>query len=149
MRRVFTRCKLGPSRRNWLDPSHAAIAAKAGVCVRTVASALQRLRERGILNWVRRCGESWRDGRFVLEQETNAYGLLPESQWRGYRSPPEPPATPWPQTWGATPPLPSALVQAALEADPAAKAQVLAVNAMTPLERALACFQRSILARDS
>jgi hypothetical protein len=54
-----------------------------------------------------------------------------------------------PFEWGATPPLPSALVRAALEDDPAAKAQVLAVNAMTPLERALACFQRSILARDS
>jgi hypothetical protein len=44
---------------------------------------------------------------------------------------------------------PSALVQAALETDPVAKAQVLAGNAMTPLERALASFQRSILARDS
>ena len=44
---------------------------------------------------------------------------------------------------------PVALVQAALETDPAAKAQVLAVNAMTPLERALASFQHSILARDS
>jgi hypothetical protein len=132
-----------------LDPSYAAIAQKAGVCVRTVATALQRLRELGILNWVRRCAESWRDGRFVLEQETNAYAVLPESQWHGYRPPPEPPAAPWPETWGATPPLPSALVQAALETDPATKAQVLAVNAMTPLERALACFQRSILARDS
>ena len=38
--------------------------------------------------------------------------------------------------------LPSALVQAALEGDPAG-------NALTPLERALASFQRSILARDS
>jgi hypothetical protein len=26
----------------------------------------KRLRELGILNWVRRCAESWRDGRFVL-----------------------------------------------------------------------------------
>ena len=51
--------------------------------------------------------------------------------------------------WGRAPIMPSALVQAALESDPAAKAQVLAVNAMTPLERALACFQRSILARNS
>jgi hypothetical protein len=34
-----------------LDPSYAAIAAKAGVCVRTVATALARLRELGILNW--------------------------------------------------------------------------------------------------
>ena len=45
--------------------------------------------------------------------------------------------------------MPSALVQAVLESDPAAKAQVLAASAMTPLERALASFQRSILARDS
>jgi hypothetical protein len=52
-----------------------------------VATALQRLKALGILNWVRRCAESWRDGRFVLEQETNAYGLLEESQWRGYRAP--------------------------------------------------------------
>ena len=128
-----------------LDPSYAAIAAKAGVCVRTVATALARLRELGILNWVRRCAESWRDGRFVLEQETNAYGLLPESQWRGYRPPPEPPEP----EWGRAPIMPSALVQAALETDPAAKAQVLAVSAMTPLERALASFQRSILVRNS
>ena len=132
-----------------LDPSYAAIAAKAGVCVRTVASALKRLRELGILNWVRRCAERWADGRFVLEQETNAYGLLPESQWHGYRPPPEPPAAPWPGTWGEPAPMPSALVQAALEGDLAAKAQVLTVNAMTPLERAFASFQRSILACDS
>jgi hypothetical protein len=115
----------------------------------TVATALKRLRELGILNWVRRCAENWRDGRFVLEQETNAYAVLPESQWRGYSPPAEPPAAPWPDTWGATPLLPSALAQAALEGDPTAKAHALAVNAMTPLERALACFQRSILARDS
>ena len=82
-----------------LDPSYAAIAAKAGVCVRTVASALKRLRELGILNGVRRCAERWADGRFVLEQETNAYAVLPESQWRGYRPPAEPPG-PAPGTWG-------------------------------------------------
>jgi hypothetical protein len=33
-----------------LDPSYQAIALKAGVCVRTVATALARLRELGILN---------------------------------------------------------------------------------------------------
>jgi hypothetical protein len=84
-----------------LDPSYAAIARKAGVCVRTVAIALARLRELGILAWVRRCAESWRDGRFVLAQETNAYGLLPESQWQGYRPPAEAPG-PAPGTWGET-----------------------------------------------
>ena len=128
-----------------LDPSYAAIAAKAGVCVRTVASALARLKELGLLSWVRRCAESWQDGRFVLEQETNAYAVLPESQWRGYRAPPEAPEP----EWGRAPIMPSALAQAALETNPAAKAHVLAASAMTPLERALASFQRSIIARDS
>ena len=97
-----------------LDPSHAAIARKANVCERTVRSALARLRSLGILNWVRRCAESWQDGRFVLEQETNAYAVLPPSQWRGYREPPEalpPPAG----TWGDHPPLPCVLAQATAE----------------------------------
>lgn len=97
-----------------LDPSYAAIARKANVCERTVASALKRLRELGILNWVRRCAESWQDGRFVLEQETNAYAVLPPSQWRGYREPPDAPP-PMPGTWGDHPPLPSLLAQAAAE----------------------------------
>ena len=39
--------------------------------------------------------------------------MLPESQWRGYRPPLEPPVAPWPETWGATHPLPSALAQTA------------------------------------
>jgi hypothetical protein len=109
-----------------LDPSYTAIAAKAGVCVRTVASALQRLKALGILNWVRRCAESWRDGRFVLEQDTNAYAVLPESQWRGYRAPQEPPG-PAPGTWGEpTPVVLSAVAQAALEDDLAGKVQALA-----------------------
>jgi hypothetical protein len=98
-----------------LDPSYAAIARKANVCERTVATAIQRLKALGILNWVRRCAESRReDGRFVLEQETNAYAVLPASQWRGYREPPEVPP-PTPGTWGDHPPLPSLLAQAAAE----------------------------------
>jgi hypothetical protein len=74
----------------------------------------------GILNWVRRCAERWADGRFVLEQETNACAVLPESQWRGYR----PPAEPAPGTWGDhPPPMLSAVAQAALEGDLAGKGQ--------------------------
>jgi len=94
-----------------LDPSYAAIAKAANVCERTVATAIQRLKSLGILNWVRRCAESMRDGRFVLEQETNAYAVLPASQWRGYREPPEPPP-PAAGTWGDHPPLPSVAAQA-------------------------------------
>jgi hypothetical protein len=97
-----------------LDPSYAAIARAANVCERTVATAIQRLKALGILNWVRRCVESRRDGRFVLEQETNAYAVLPASHWRGYREPPEAPP-PAPGTWGDHPPLPSLLAQAAAE----------------------------------
>jgi hypothetical protein len=132
-----------------LDPSYAAIARKAGVCVRTVATALQRLRQLGILNWVRRCAESWRDGRFVLEQETNAYAVLPESQWRGYRAPPEPPS-PAAGTWGGPAPVvPPAIVQAALEADLAGKVHVLASDPKDALARALASLGRAFMARDS
>ena len=98
-----------------LDPSYAAIARKANVCQRTVANAVKRLRELGMLNWLRRCAESRReDGRFVLEQETNAYAVMPPTQWRGYRPPAEPPV-PEPGTWGDHPPLPSVLHQATTE----------------------------------
>jgi hypothetical protein len=132
-----------------LDPSYAAIARKAGVCVRTVAAALKRLRELGILNWVRRCAESWRDGRFVLEQETNAYAVLPESQWRGYRPPAEPPG-PAPGTWGGpVPPLPSAVALAALETDLRGQVHALSTDPGDALARALASLGRAFVARDS
>jgi hypothetical protein len=83
-----------------LDPSYAAIARAANVSVRAVASALQRLKELRIINWVRRCQECRREnGQFELRQESNAYGLLPASQWRGFRPPPEAPR-PLAGTWG-------------------------------------------------
>jgi hypothetical protein len=131
-----------------LDPSYAAIAAKAGVCVRTVASALARLKALGILNWVRRCAERWADGRFVLEQETNAYAVLPESQWRGYR-PPQAPPGPAPGTWGEPAPMLSAVAQAVLEGDLAAKVQALASDPKDGLAAALARLGRAFMARDS
>lgn len=101
---------------NWrtgrLDPSYAAIARASNLCVRSVATAIKRLKELGILNWVRRCTESrTEDGRFVLEQETNAYSVQPSSAWRGYREPPDPPP-PASGTWGDHPPLPDAVTQA-------------------------------------
>ena len=66
-----------------LDPSYAAIAQKAGVCVRTVATALARLRELGILNWVRRCAERWAAAASCSSSRAMPTALLPESQWRG------------------------------------------------------------------
>lgn len=86
-----------------LDPSYARIAEKACISLRSVARGLANLKAAGVLNWLRRCAESWRDGRFCLGQETNAYAVLPATQWRGYYEPPEAPA-PQPGTWGDHPP---------------------------------------------
>jgi hypothetical protein len=93
-----------------LDPSLEAIAAKAGCCRRAVVDALAWLRDLGLLNWQRRCEET-RDaeGRFRLRQKTNAYGLLPPSQWRGYRDDAPPP--PDPAALGAPEPVPKGLSQ--------------------------------------
>jgi hypothetical protein len=38
-----------------------------------------------------------------MRQISNAYAVLPCSQWRGYKPPPPPPA-PAPSCWGARPP---------------------------------------------
>jgi hypothetical protein len=94
-----------------LDPSYDGLAHRAGVCRRAVATALQRLKTLGVLHWLRRCSEE-RDGagRFILKQDTNAYAILPPSQWRGYAEPPEPELHP--SEWGAAPVLLSAIAQA-------------------------------------
>jgi hypothetical protein len=132
-----------------LDPSYAAIAQKAGVCVRTVASALARLKALGILNWMRRCAERRdADGRFVLEQDTNAYAVLPESQWRGYRPPAEPPG-PAPGMWGEPTPMLSAVAQAALEGDLVGKVHALASNPKDGLAAALARLGRAFITRNA
>ena len=95
-----------------LDPSYAAIARKANVCERTVAQrAHSGSRSLASSIGCAAAPRAWQDGRFVLEQETNAYAVLPPSQWRGYKEPPEPPP-PAPGTWGDHPPLPSVLDQA-------------------------------------
>jgi len=131
-----------------LDPSYEAIAHKAGLCVRAVATALARLKKLKILNWVRRCAESWRDGRFVLEQQTNAYAVLPDTQWKGYRPPLEAPG-PAPGTWGEPAPMPDVLAQAALETDMRGKVAVLASDAGNALAAAWARVGRAMMVRDS
>jgi hypothetical protein len=114
------------------------------VCVRTVANALKKLKELRLLHWERRCTPSWQDGRFRLEQDTNAYAVLPESQWRGYRPPQAPPA-PLPGTWGVL----SALAQAALEGELAGKVQALAGDPRDGLAAALARLGQAFLARNA
>lgn len=97
-----------------LDPSYEGLARLACISYRSVARGLQRLRAAGVLNWVRRCTPTLQDGRFVLEQDTNAYAVLPATQWRGYAVPaPVPP--PAAGTWGDHPPLPDLLTQAMQE----------------------------------
>jgi hypothetical protein len=95
-----------------LDPSYKAIQRKTRLCHQTVAKALARLKELGILNWKRRCVADTNEyGGFILRQITNEYAILPPTQWRGYIDP-DAPEPPHPTTWGATPPLPSLIEQA-------------------------------------
>ena len=85
-----------------LDPGYRAIAREACISMRSVARGLQKLKAAGVLGWLRRCIQSFKDGRFTLEQETNAYAINPTSQWQGYT---EPPPAPPPEagTWGDHP----------------------------------------------
>jgi hypothetical protein len=85
-----------------LDPGYEAIARKACIGIRSAARGLQNLKRCGILNWLRRCTAIFKDGRCILDQDTNAYAILPSSQWLGYVEPPEAPA-PQPGTWGDHP----------------------------------------------
>ena len=74
--------------------------------------AMKKLHALGIVAWKRRCKEATgKDGRYELRQETNAYAVLPPSQWKGFadETPPAPP--PAPDTIGATPPLPEVAEQ--------------------------------------
>ena len=65
-----------------LDPAIATIARKACISISSVKRGLANLKLAGVLNWIRRAAET-RDekGRFCLEQDTNAYGIVPPSQW--------------------------------------------------------------------
>ncbi|MGL4962671.1 MAG: hypothetical protein ACRC67_15675 [Inquilinus sp.] len=103
---------------NWitgrLDPSYEAIAAKANMARSTVASALQRLRRLGVLHWLRRCTEEVDEaGRYLLRQISNAYAVLPPSQWRVVGLVPSLAPVPEPGTWGEPQPVPDTIASAA------------------------------------
>jgi hypothetical protein len=86
-----------------LDPGYKAIARAANISIRSVARGLKKLREAGVLNWLRRCvGSLEEGGRFTLAQGTNAYAVNPSSQWQGY-SEPAPPPFPEAGTWSDHP----------------------------------------------
>jgi hypothetical protein len=95
-----------------LDPSHATIARAAAISERSVRRGLAKLKAAGVINWLRRCVEDHDEqGRYRLRQRSNAYAVLPVSQWRGFHEPPDPPP-PHPTAWGAVPPLPDVMAQA-------------------------------------
>lgn len=133
-----------------LDPSHAAIARKAAISVRSVIRGLKALKAAGLVNWLRRCTEAIRDGRFSLEQDTNAYAVLPPSQWIGHHAMPPAPR-PEAGTWGDHPPLPDALTSACQDI----KAGVSSAALLTALEadegdrlaNALARFGKALAGR--
>ena len=115
--------------------------------MRTVASALQRLKALGILNWVRRCAESWQDGRFVLEQGPTptrccrrASGAATGRHQSRQR--------PCQARWGDPPPMLSAVAQAGLEGTLAGKVHVLAADPKDRLAAALARLGRAFMGRE-
>ena len=128
-----------------LYPSYAAIAEKANISLSSVWRGLNKLKEAGVLIWVRRCAEVWIDGRFTLQQDTNAYGVRPCSQWQGYNEPPPAPS-PAPGTWGDHPPMPGGLDLALIvrREGGSRDAQIAALESDddSPLARALAGFGR-------
>jgi hypothetical protein len=130
-----------------LDPSYETLARKACISIRSVARGLARLKLAGVLNWLRRCVAGRDDqGRFRLEQDTNAYAVLPSSQWLGFAEPPEVPR-PHPATWGATPPLPDQITQAAEEMRHGARRTALSLLDCDPgddLARRLASLGRAL-----
>jgi hypothetical protein len=135
-----------------LDPSLDAIAAKACCCRRAVVDAIARLRNLGMISWQRRCEET-RDeaGRFRLRQRTNAYAVLPLSQWRGYRDLDRPPP-PDPATLGAPEPIPEPIEAAVAELTYGQRKASLATLEADPrdaLALALAAFGRAIDERES
>jgi hypothetical protein len=133
-----------------LDPCYDSIARAANVSRRAVADALKRLKALGILHWIRRCSESLTATRQLrLKQETNAYMVMPASEWRGFiELAPEPPH---PSEWGAVPPLPSSIDQALIEwkggADMTAGLRCLEEDPNDRLALLLARLGRSISAK--
>ena len=136
-----------------LDPSYEGIAKKAGVGRASVWRALVRLRDLGILTWLRRCIGEMRDGRYLLAQERNAYAVHGESVWRGYRAPLEASTAPEAGTWGDHPPILTAVAQAAQDQlGGLSRGAVLAALEADPgdgLAAALARMGRALAGRES
>jgi hypothetical protein len=127
-----------------LDPSYEGIARKANLARSTVAEALRRLRALGILNWLRRCSDRYEGGRYELRQDTNAYAILPASQWAEPVIGPVTPPPPDPASWGARPPMPTVIGQALEETSIANQVRVLELEPENPLTAALARLGKAL-----
>jgi hypothetical protein len=65
-----------------LTPSKQQLATRLGLCPRTVANALDRLKAYGVISWVRRCiDDQDARGRYQLKQISNAYSILSPDSW--------------------------------------------------------------------
>src|SRR3954447_9641342 len=85
------------------------------------------------------------EGRFRLRQRTNAYGLLPPSQWRGYRDTDPPP--PDPATLGASEPISDPIEAAVAELTQGQRMAAVAALEADPRDRlamALAALGRAM-----
>ena len=66
-----------------LTPSKQQLATRLGLCVRTVANALDKLKAFGVLDWVRRCiDDKDEHGRYQLKQISNAYAIKSPESWK-------------------------------------------------------------------
>jgi hypothetical protein len=132
-----------------LDPTRKTIAKAANICVRSVDKGLAALRAAGVLNWLRRCTAAWEDGIYRLRQIASAYFVLPQGQWRGFWRAPEVPA-PYPDAWGATPPLPEPIAAAAaLHAEGASREAQLEAMKADPRDPLAASLARLFAGMDS
>jgi hypothetical protein len=130
-----------------LDPALDTIAEKARACRRSVVTHLKRLRELGLVGWIRRRRkETDAEGRVQWVQETNFYFLNSPENWKGWREPPPAPP-PEPGTWGDHPPLHDTIAQAAAELDHGQRRTALEVLASDPTDEvagALASLGRAM-----
>jgi hypothetical protein len=74
---------------NWqtgrCDPSQAKIADRAAISESSVGRGLAALKAANVVNWLRRCvADAQSAGGFLMRQISNAYAVLPSSQWKGY-----------------------------------------------------------------
>jgi hypothetical protein len=134
-----------------LLPSQAAIAEKANISLSSVQRGLKKLKAAGVLNWIRRCVGEIINGHFTLKQETNAYAVLPSTQWCGFKDTSPLEAPPNPEFWGQHPPQPSAIDAcvsvAARGGSMAERIRALESDSTDTLAQSLARLGRAILGK--